>query len=149
MQNEQSSEETHGLFESIKEFIDTIEESENSEIKVNGIISLFKILIQHLEADDNVSSHQSELLHSLNESQQANMECFIELYDRITKLEKNVIDIASNSSKLAEEVVKLAETAKKIPVINIDKLLKTLNEHSEEINENAASIKVIKDKLIN
>lgn len=83
-------------------------------MKVNGIISLFKILIQHLEADANVSSHQSEVIHSLNESQQANMEGFIELYERITTLEKNVADIASNSSRLAEEVVKLAETAKRL-----------------------------------
>jgi len=120
MQNEHSSEETHGLFESIKELIDTIEGSENSEIKVNGIISLFKILIQHLEAGDNVSSHQSELLHKLSESQQANMECFIEFYERIATLEKNVADIASTSSKLAEELTKLAETAAKIPVVNID-----------------------------
>ena len=114
MQDEQSSEETPGLFESIKKFIDTIEETEDSDMKVNGILSLFKILIQHLEADNNVSSSQSKVIHSINESQQATLEAFTELYERIATLEKNVSDLASNSSELAKQVVKLAETAKEI-----------------------------------
>ena len=148
MQNEQSSEEIDGLFESIKKFIDTIAETEDSDRKVNGILSLFKILIQHLQADNNVSSSQSKVIHNLNESQQANLEAFTEIYERIETLEKKIIELASNSSELAKQVVKLAETAKEIPEINIDNLLETLNEHAEEINENTASIKAIKDKLI-
>lgn len=114
MQDEQSSEVTPGLFESIKKFIDTIEETEDTDMKVNGVISLFKILIQHLEADNRVSSSQSKTIHSLNESQQANMEGFIELYERVSTLEKNVSDLALNSSELAQQVVKLTETAKEI-----------------------------------
>jgi hypothetical protein len=114
MQDGQSSEETPGLFESIKKFIDTLEETEDVDMKANGILSLFKILIQHLEADNNISSSQSKVIHSLNESQQATVEAFTELYERIETLEKNVIEIASNSSELAKQVVKLTEAAKNI-----------------------------------
>ena len=142
MENEQSS----GFFESMKEFLDTIEESGTIEMKVNGIISLFKSTIVYLESSANVSSLQSEAISSFNESTQANVEVFIQVDEKITALANMVTDIASNSSKLSEEVVKLAEAAAKIPVINIDNLLKTLNEHSEEINENTASIKAINGK---
>lgn len=159
MENEQSS----GFFESMKEFLDTIEESGTIEMKVNGIISMFKSTIVYLESSANISSLQSEMLnvldeasqanskmlHILHEAQQANLEVFIKVDEKITTLAKNAEDVTSISSKLAEEVGKLAEAAAKIPVINIDNLLKTLNEHAEEINENTASIKAIKDKLIN
>lgn len=147
MQNGQSSDETLEFFESIKKFIDTLEKSENSERKVNSIVSLIKILVQHFEIDANVSSSQSKSIHSLNQSQQANMEGFIELYERVSTLEKNVADLVSNSSELAKQVMKLAETTKEIPVINVDNLLKTLNQHAEEINQNTAAIKAIKEKI--
>ena len=146
MENEQSHEETIELFLTIKEFINTLEESADSEIQISGVLTLFKSIIGYLEAGENVRSSQSEVLHSLNESSQANVKGFIEIYDRIETLEKNVSDLASNSAKLGMEVMKLAETAAKIPVINIDNLLKTLNEHAEEINENTASIKAINGK---
>ena len=142
MENEQS-----GFFESMNEFLDTIEESGNIEMKVNGIISLLKSTFVYLESNANISSIQSEAIHSFNESSQANLNAFTELYERVATLEKNFIELASNSSELAKQVVKLAETAAKIPVINIDNLLSKLNEHAEEINENTASIKLIKDKL--
>lgn len=149
MKNEELSEDTQELYETFKEFIDTLKESPDNESQINGILTLLKSIIELLQADRNVSSHQSKVLYSLNESSQVNTEAFTELYERIGTLEKNVSDLASNSSALAQQVVKLAETTKEIPVINIDNLLKTLNEHAEEINENAAAIKIIKDKLIN
>lgn len=147
MKNEELSEDTQGLYETLKEFIDTLKESSDNESQIGGILTLLKSIIELLEADRNVSSHQSKVLYSLNESSQANVEAFTELYERVATLEKKIIELASNSSELAKQVMKLAETAKEIPVINIDNLLKTLNEHAEEINENTASIKVIKDKL--
>lgn len=149
MQNEQSFEETQGLFETLKGFIDTLEESPDSERKISGILTLLKSMIELLEADRNVSSQQSETLYTLDKSLQASAKAAIEFDDRITKLNELVIEVATNSSKLAEEVKEIAETAAKIPAINIDNLLKTLNKHAEEINQNAASIKEIKDKLIN
>ena len=149
MQNEQSSEVTHRFFESIKEFIDTIEESENIEIKVNGILSLFKSIIERSEAESNVGYQQNEMLHSINKSLQANLKVANEFDERISTLEKNVTDLALYTSKLNDGVMKLTEIVKKIPAIDIDDLIKTINEHAEEINENTASIKVIKDRLTN
>lgn len=140
MENKQSSEGVQEFYVSIKEFIDTIEESETSESKVNGILALFKLIIEHLESGSNVSAQQSKLLYSFNDSFKANLKVASEFDERITKLENMVTDITSNS-------LKLAEITKKIPVINIDNLLKTLNEHSDEINENTASINTIKEKL--
>ena len=142
MENEQS-----GFFESMNEFLDTIEESGNIEMKVNGIISLLKSTFVYLESSANISSIQSEAIHSFNESSQANLNAFNELYERVATLEKNFIELASISSELSKQTGKIAETAAKIPVINIDNLLETLNEHAEEINENTASIKLIKNKL--
>lgn len=149
MQNEQSSEATQGFFKSIKEFIATIEESENIEIKVNGILSLFTSIIEHSEANSNVTYQQNVLLHSINKSLQATVKVANEFDERIATLEKNVTDLALNTSKLTNGVVKLTEIVKKNPAIDIDNLIKTINEHAEEINENTASIKVIKDKLTN
>jgi len=149
MQNEQSSDATQGFFKSIKEFIATIEESENIEIKVNGILSLFTSIIEHSEANSNVSYQQNVLLHSINKSLQATVKVANEFDERIATLEKNLTDLALNTSKLTNGVVKLTEIVKKIPAIDIDNLIKTINEHAEEINENTASIKVIKDKLTN
>jgi methyl-accepting chemotaxis protein len=148
MQNEQLPEETQGLFETLKEFIDTLEESPDSESQVSGILTLLKSIIELSEADRKVSYSQNELLNNINESSQVNVKAVVELDQRITKLENIVIELASNSEKLAEQVKELAENAVNIPVINIDNLLKTLNEHSDEINENAASIEDIRDKLI-
>tara|TARA_R110002050_G_scaffold992_1_gene6808 strand:- start:5543 stop:5992 length:450 start_codon:yes stop_codon:yes gene_type:complete len=148
MQNEQLPEETQGLFETLKEFIDTLEESPDSESQVSGILTLLKSIIELSEADRKVSYSQNELLNNINESSQVNVKAVVELNQRITKLENIVIELASNSEKLAEQVKELAENAVNIPVINIDNLLKTLNEHSDEINENAASIEDIRDKLI-
>lgn len=148
MQNEQLPEETQGLFETLKEFIDTLEESPDSESQVSGILTLLKSIIELSEADRKVSYSQNELLNNINESSQVNVKAVVELDQRITKLENIVIELASNSEKLAEQVKELAENAVNIPVVNIDNLLKTLNEHSDEINENAASIEDIRDKLI-
>jgi methyl-accepting chemotaxis protein len=72
-----------------------------------------------------------------------------EFDEKITKLESMVNELASNSLKLAETVIELTQHTAKIPIIDIDNLLKTLNEHSDEINENAASIKDIKNELRN
>ncbi len=147
MQNEQSPEETQGLFETLKDFINTLEESPDSESQVSGILILLKSIIELLEADRNVSSKQSETIYNLDKALQANVKVAVEFDERITKLNELIIDIATNSSKLAEQVKELAENAAKIPAINIDNLLKTLNEHADEINENAANIKTIKNEL--
>lgn len=147
MKNEELSEDTRELYETFNEFIETLKESADNESQISGILTLLKSIIELLQADRSVSSHQSKVLYSLNESSQVNAEAFIELYERIAMLEKNVSDLASNSSVLAQQVVKLAETTNEIPVINIDNLLKTLNKHTEEINGNTASIKAIKNKL--
>lgn len=114
MQNEQSSEVTHRFFESIKEFIDTIEESENIEIKVNGILSLFKSIIERSEVESNVSYQQNEMLHSINRTLQANLKAANEFDERIITLEKNVTDLALYTSKINDGLLKLTEIVKKI-----------------------------------
>ncbi|MGQ8337335.1 hypothetical protein ACUNWD_12360 [Sunxiuqinia sp. A32] len=147
MQTEQISEETSGVFFTIREFIDTLEESTDSKSQVSGILTLLKSIIQLLEAGGNVRSHQSEFLNSLNESLQANVKVLVEHDQRITKLNELVTEIAKSASSLSQKVKKLAENTAKLPAINVDNLLKTLNEHADEINKNTTSIIEIKDKL--
>lgn len=163
MQNEQSLEESQELYGAIKELIDTLEESPDNKSQISGILTLLKTITGQLESNDEIRLYQNELIEKHSEmlnyakntaqiqddSLKASVKVFTEFDERITKLEKLVTDIATNSAQLARKVQELAENAAKIPVINIDNLLKKLNEHSDEINENAASIKAIKDKLEN
>ncbi|MCG6190075.1 hypothetical protein [Maribellus maritimus] len=161
MQDEQSFKEAQELFDTINEFIETLEESSDSKNQINGILSLLKTIVELLRSNDETKFHQSKLLdnHSemlnyaqntaqiLDDSLKAQVKIFSEYDDKISKLAKMVSGIASNSAKLGEQVKELAENTAKIPAINIDNLLNTLNEHADEINVNTASIKKIKDKL--
>ena len=147
MQDEQQPEETQGLFEMLKDFIDNLQESTDNESKINGILTIQKSIIELLEAGGNVRSQQNETLFTLDEALQANVKVAIEHDESIIKLNELIIDIATNSSKLAKQVQGLAENAAKIPVVDIDNLLKTLNEHADEINDNAVTIKAIKNEL--
>jgi len=140
MENKKSSEESQQIFVVFKEFINNIEESENIKRKISDILTLFKSIIEYLAASSNVSSAAGKSIHSLNESRKAIEKVVYEINERISMLENKVDEIVSIS-------MQLAEITKKIPAINMDKLLKTLTEHADEINENTASIKMIKDKL--
>lgn len=147
MQNEQSPEEMSEFFDTFIKSIDNIYKSDNINDKIDDMLSILKTIFKHSKATQNLIFRQDDTIHLLNKSSQASIKLFIEFENRITKLEKMVTDIATYSATLAEQIQKLAEISAKIPVIDVDNLLKTLNEHANEINENTASIKAIKDKL--
>lgn len=161
MQDEQSFQESQELYETINEFIETLEESPDINSKINGILTLLKTITGELKANDEIRFHHNQLLdnHSKtfdiakntakiqDESLKAQVQIFTEYDEKISKLANIVTELATNSAKLGEQVKELAEATAKIPAINIDNLLKTLNEHADEINENAASIKIIKNEL--
>lgn len=163
MQDEQSFHESQELYESMRELIETLEESPDNKNQISGMLTLLRTIIGQLEANDEMRFHQNEMLenhsemlhHATNsakiqsESLDAQVIVFIEHEDKISQLAKMVTELATNSAKLGEQVKELAEATAKIPAINIDDLLNTLNEHTDEINQNTASIKEIANKLKN
>jgi len=114
MNNEELSENTQGLYETLNGFIDTLKESSDNESQISGILTLFESIIELLEADRNVSSHQSKVIHNINESLQANLKVANEFEERISTLEKNITDLALNTSKINAGVLKLTEIVKKM-----------------------------------
>lgn len=116
MNNEELSEDTQGLYETLKGFIDTLKESPDNESKISGILTLLESIIELLEADRNVSFQQSEAIHSINKSLQANLKVANEFDERFSTLEKNVTDLALNTSKLNDGVVKLTEIIRKMNI---------------------------------
>ena len=163
MQDEQSFKESQELYETINEFIETLEESPDINSKINGILTLLKTITGELKANDEIRFHHNQLLdnHSKTvslakntaqiqeDSLKAQVQIFSEYDNKISKLANLVTEIANNSAKLGEQIKRLAENAAKIPVIDVDNLLKTLNEHADEINQNTASIKEITNQLKN
>lgn len=161
MQNEELSQESQELYESLNELIDTIKKSSDSKGQINGILSVLKTILEQLRAneesqlyrDEITKIHSNMLNHAVTTSQlqdkslKAQVQIFTEYDDKIAKLANMVTELATNSAKLAEQIKGIAETSAKIPVIDVDNLLKTLNEHADEINENTASIKAIKNEL--
>lgn len=83
------------IFKSVKEFIDTIENLKNTEKKTSAILDLIKSLVEYLEAERNICGSQSELLHLLNQSMQANIKLSAELNRRITQIENKLAESES------------------------------------------------------
>lgn len=163
MQDEQSFQESQELYESMRELIDTLEETPDSKSQISGIFTLLRTITGQLEANDEMRFHQNEMLENHSEmlhyakntaqiqddSLKAQVKIFSEYDDKISQLANLVTEIANNSAKFGEQIKGLAENAAKIPVIDVDNLLKTLNEHADEINQNTASIKEFANKLKN
>lgn len=104
MKNEELSEDNQEFYETLKEFIDTLKESPENERQINGILILLKAIIgviESLEANRDVNF----------QTQKDSMERSIDIYERIAILEKNVAELALNSSELAKQLVKPTETA--------------------------------------
>jgi hypothetical protein len=115
MNNEELSKDAQGgLYDSLKVFVNTLKESPDNESKISGILTLLESVIELLEADRNVSFQQNKAIHSINKSLQANLNVANEFDDRFTTLEKNVTDLALNTSKINNGVVKLTEIIKKM-----------------------------------
>jgi len=80
------------IFKSVKDFIDTIEKLEDREKKANAILDVIKSLVEYLEAERNICCSQSELLHALNQSLQANIKLSADLNRRIRKVENKLAE---------------------------------------------------------
>lgn len=124
--------ETPDFFTDMREYIETLEETNDNNSQINGILYLFKIIANILETDYNTSTEQNELLNNYTASSK---NLFCEHEEKITKLNELIIEIGEIVNKLTDDVKKITELTAEVPIINVENLLKTLNEHTEEIND--------------
>jgi methyl-accepting chemotaxis protein len=127
--------ENQELFENYRDFIDTLENTPDSDRQIDGILYLLKTIGNLLETDNDAVKQHNEVLNYLNDTFAANQNIVDEHEEKITELNELIIRIGDIVNNVTDEIKKLAEHTAKIPVVNVDSLLKTLNEHTEEIND--------------